>query len=342
VSSISIILTCGYLTASPEENDRLKRFLEVVKAFNTLKFSDEDEVVFSEYGTQEKLSNLIDVIVAGRFEYQYIFTEGNGFNQAIAKNAGAQIAHGKYLLFINADVLLTNDCLGILRKRFSDRENVFVTCARHDIFIQNFQISNFMERINVKENYRLLDFGLDDPSWHLALKRPKETIRGKIRAFMGLKQEKVIHDFLGGYMNFGEFISYSKSLWEKYPFDPDISALVDVYARDMIFGNEPDMKLELVHDEISCFHLSGMDYMQQEVDGSSKQIRLLKDIMTGAKKNKCMNHWMVFGYYREFDSLIEELNIPFKEIFETYKTPYLWKYYRDKEHVIQKYGVTPV
>jgi len=127
----------------------------------------------------------------------------------------------------------------------------------------------------------------------------------------------------------------------KYPFDEDITAIVDSYLRDIIFGNETDFKLSLIHDETAIFHLSGSDYMGQESQGSDKYKRLIEDMIKAARKYPCMHHWLVFSFFKDFSNIIDELKIPFKQIFDMWCTPFMWKYFREKEYAINKYKITP-
>jgi len=132
---------------------------------------------------------------------------------------------------------------------------------------------------------------------------------------------------------------FGKENWNKIKFDEEITAIVDSYYRDACFALIPDLKLEFIHDETAIFHLSGQDFMQQEQEGTDKHKRLIEDLIKLAKKYEFCRHALVFSYRKEFDKTIAELNIPFKEIFEKWKTPFMLKYYHDREKAKETYGI---
>ena len=108
----------------------------------------------------------------------------------------------------------------------------------------------------------------------------------------------------------------------------------------MIFNSNSDYTLSLVHDKIGCFHMSGPDYMGQETDGSEKQIRWLQDFLFVVRKYEQCRNWLAFGYRKEYDSIIKELNYDVKILIEKYRTEQYWKFFKDKEHFCKKYGVS--
>ena len=337
-----MIITHGYIEHEDQEkkdieNKRLKIFLNVLNTMNRFEMQDGDEIIISEYGLKPKLYSLCDQYL-NKNKY-YVFACGNGFNQSIAKNAGANAAKGNILVWINSDVILQKDIFNIIRNRFEKDSNIFLTGARHDVFnLKN--IEEFSLEIDNNKFYISQYFDIDDAGWHHALNKPKEKIHTEIIAFVKYKYEKnIIHDFTQGYINYGELMSVSKENWNKIKFDEEITAIVDSYYRDACFALIPDLKLEFIHDETAIFHLSGQDFMQQEQEGTDKHKRLIEDLIKLAKKYEFCRHALVFSYRKEFDKTIAELNIPFKEIFEKWKTPFMLKYYHDREKAKETYGI---
>jgi hypothetical protein len=341
----SIIITCGYIAKEKREdydleNERLFAFEKCLLNLKDFDYSKGDEIVISEYGDSSKLKMFAHKSLEG-CDFQYIFTKGSGFNQSIAKNAGAEVAKNEILLFINSDVILQKNVFEILRNRFERNPRIFATAARHDVWIEREELTEFIQIINNHSNYVGFSTNLDDPGWHHALKAPRKLIPTLIKALSPqVFQGKLIHDFQAGYINYGEFMAFTKDIWRKYPFDPEITAIVDSFIRDIIFGNEEGFSLELVHDETAVFHLSGSDYMGQENQSSGKYKRLIEDLYKAIDKYECMRHIAALAYFPEFDDLIEKHNIPVKQIFDEYSTPFMKKYAKNKEIASKKYGLS--
>jgi hypothetical protein len=339
---VSLIVTGGFIqhqdqTRASLENERLMALHTCLMNLGMMDTSRGDEIVFAEYGLKSRLKNLCELRLKN-VNYKYVFVEGKGFNQSRIKNAGAEAASNEIVCWINSDVLVRRNLFDIIRSRFEQNPRIFVTCARHDIFTIDDMVT-FFQDINQSFNYTTAQTQLDDTGWCYALNKPKQTIPTDILAYIRPGQ-KIIHDFLGGYINFGELMCVTKEIWRKYPFDDEVNILVDTFMRDNLFGNEPGFEVSFIHNETAIFHLSGSDYMGQEKAGSDKFDRLIKDIIRAARKYPWSRHWMVFGYFKEFDPVIAELNVPFKEIYDKWRTPLSWKYFRDKQHVKQLYGVT--
>jgi len=345
MTKVSLIITCGYIQHEDQEkkdleNQRLKIFLNILNTMNRLEMQDGDEIVISEYGLQPKLFSLSDQYLH-KNKY-YVFTCGDGFNQSIAKNAGAKVAKGDILCWVNSDVILQKNIFDVVRKRFEKNPNIFLTCARHDVFLANlgYVIRDFSNLIDDEKYYIQYSTEIDDAGWHHALNIPKTPIKTSIKAFANVNWvNQIIHDFTRGYINYGELMSISKENWDKVKFDEEITAIVDSYYRDATFALIPNLKLELVHDETAIFHLSGQDFMQQEQEGTDKHKRLIDDLIKLAKKYEFCRHALVFSYRKSFDKTIAELNIPFKEIFDKWSTSFMKKYYHDKERAKELYGI---
>ena len=346
MKKISLIITCGYLESGNKiiEDERLLAFKQCLVSVKMLMRNSpliaNDEVIISEFGEKSKLNGLVSASLKG-INHKYIFTAGEKFNQSIAKNNGAKISAGDILVWINSDVLLTSNTLNVIRNRFQKNENIFCTAARHDVFLKNFN-EFFHHDIQTLSNdtYKTHLLYLDDSGWQHALNIPKQKIYHNILGYCGMFANNVIQDFHSNYINYGEMLSVSRKVWEQYPFDEEVIAIVDSFYRDYIFHNILECKLELIHNEMALFHLSGSDFMQQEIVNSNKYDRLIKDLILCAEKYEYMRHGLVLSFFREFESTIEKLKIPFKEIFDTWVSDFNWKYYRDKEYVMNKYSVT--
>lgn len=341
---VSLVVTGGFIQHQDSkkaalETERLMALHTCLMNLGTLDTSKGDEIVFAEFGEKSRLKNLIEMQLKN-VKHKYVFVEGKGFNQSTIKNAGAEAASNEIVCWINSDVIVQRNIFDVIRKRFEINPKIFLTCARHDLFTLDSKLA-FFEDINNPVSYTLQKTELDDTGWCYALNKPKQRIPTEIQAFIVPGYNKrIVHDFLAGYINFGELMCVTKETWKKYPFDPDITALVDTFMRDFIFGNEPDFQVEFIHNETAIFHLSGSDYMGQENQGSDKFKRLIQDIIKAAHKYPWSRHWMVFGYFKEFDDTIKELNVPFKEIYEKWRTPLSWRFFRDKQHVKTLYGVS--
>lgn len=345
---VSLIVTCGFIQHTDPEKARLEaeRFRALQACLincATLDYSKGDEVVVVEYVEKSRLEKTIYASMQGwnKTRGRYVFAQGKGFNQSVAKNAGAVAAQNEILCWINSDVIVRHNIFDVLRKRFEANNRTFATLARHDVFFDHPNLLEFIQAINRPESYFDFNTEIQDASWHLTQKRPKTPIPTTIQAFQDPRW-KIIPDFQAGYINFGELMAYTKETWKKYPYDEQITAIVDCFARDLIFGNEENFNLEFLHNETAIFHMSGSDYMGQEKAGSNKYTRLIADIKLAAEKYPCMRHWLVFGYFKEFDDLIAKLNIPFKEMVDTWRTPYMWQYFRDKDHVKKLYHVDDI
>jgi hypothetical protein len=340
---VSLIVTGGFLQHNDHkkaliESERLMALNACLMNLGTLDTSNGDEIILVEYGKHSRLKNLCNIHLS-RIKHKYIFVQGEGFNQSRVKNAGAEASNNEIVCWINSDVIVQNNIFNVLRSRFEKNPKIFATAARHDVFGIEEKLK-FIYNINNDQLYTQYKTLIDDAAWHYALKTPKTQILTNIKSFVCSEYKgRIVHDFTQGYINYGELIAITKEVWKKYPFDEEITSIVDSYIRDIIFGNENDFGLEFIHDETAIFHLSGSDYMQQEEHGSDKYKRLIEDMIKAAKKHQCMHHWLIFGYFREFDDTIKELNIPFKELFNTWKTPFMLKFFRDKEHIKELYGV---
>lgn len=360
---VSLIVTGGFIRHENKkkaeiETERLLALNLCLMNLGQLDTSKGDEIVFAEYGEFPRLRDICHTYLK-KVRHKYVFVEGIGFNQSAIKNYGTIAADNEIVCWINSDVIVQKNIFDVIRSRFEKNPRIFVTAARHDVFSIKDRLK-FLSDINQPYLYQAFPTAINDAGWHHALNQPRIPIQTMIKFFSadtylnslhdykGLSDHheslingRIIHDFAQGYINYGELMAVTKEIAEKYPFDEEITALVDSYLRDIIFGKEEGFELSLIHNETSIFHLSGSDYMQQEEKGSDKHKRLIEDIIRAAKKHpKEMGHWLVLSYFREFDDTIKELNLPFKEILETWRTPFLWQYYRDRERVQEIYGVT--
>lgn len=334
--TIGLVITAGYLNNAQNkslENDRLLKFYQVLKTLRAIKKQEDDQIVVSEFGESSKLRGLCDSILGKKYIYVFSSSKESIFNQAEVKNAGAEKCNTDVVLFINSDVVLSSNVFDVLRQEFEKNSNIFCTCARTDVFIKNSQVEELLKQIN-KNGYPKINIEIDDPGWQYVLKIPQKKILSKIKIYEPTGNiTTVLHDFRNGYINYGEFIALSKEVWNRNKFDKDLPVLTDSYIRDKVFHTEKDCKLVLVHDKVICCHLSGSDFMGQEINGSEKDLRLKKDLITAANKYEYMKHWLVFSYRPEFDNLIDKLKIPFKEIWNQYSTEFSRKYFKYNEEI---------
>jgi hypothetical protein len=308
---ISIVLICGYFNDSNIEKDRAFKFQSCLKNLNNIEFSEGDNVVISEYGPISKFEKTIKNTLKVPFKYIHTKSE-NGFNQSIAKNKASEISN-EIIFYINSDILLQKNVLNVIREEFKKNEKIYCTCARHDVFLKNLEIDNFIQTINEEKNYENFDTFLDDPGWHYALKKP-QRINTVVKKYINENyKNKMIYDFQSGYIVFGDFIAITKKTWEKYKFDEKISALTDVFLRHYIFNSDKDYQLSLVHDKTASFHLCGDDYQEQEKEGSGKDLRLKADYNIAVTNYHQCRHWIIFSYRKEYDEMIEKYYFRFSD-----------------------------
>lgn len=345
--NISIVIVCGYRDSSELENDRMLKFSKCLKTLNKVKFSGNDNVIISEYGKGSKLKSLVNSVLT--IPHEYIFTQSNDdvFNQSIAKNRGSEISNNELLLYINSDILLQSNALDVVRSEFEKYgEDTFCYCARTDVFLDNSEIDYFIEEINDEKNYVMSDkILLQDTGWYYCLKMsPKETpIYYKAKVFRNDKfNQKIIYDFLGGYVVFGDFIAISKNTWSKVKFDENCFSLTDVYLRDMLFDDFKSRHLSTVAEQTACFHLSGKDYAGQTKEGDPKRERLHNDQLYLAEKYERLRPYLIFGFHKEFVSLIAKYytNEQVKEMIEKYRCSLYWKYFTDRAEFCKQYNVS--
>ena len=343
---VSIVIVGGVFKSTKDEADRIIKLTKCLKAINHLSFDDGDEVVISEYGMKPYLEKIAaSTLINIPFKHVYTQSDGEHFNQSIAKNRGSEIASGDILLYINSDILLTHNCLSAVKSAFSeDQDRVFAICSRHDAFLSNYQVDDFIEAINDDSQYQMVeDIAIQDPGWLYALNvSNKSSYPYSIRLFSDERYRKnILPDFMNGYFVFGDFFAVSKNTWERFPFDEQCFALTDVFLRDIVFNHGKNgYKLVTVQEETSCFHLSGQDYAQQTQKGSEKETRLHKDQVYLSEKYEELHHWFIFGFHVWCDEYIQKFKLDPKSVIEEYRTPIYWQHFQDKEHFCKTYNVS--
>jgi glycosyltransferase involved in cell wall biosynthesis len=343
---ISIVIVGGVFQSTKEEADRIVKFTKCLKALNCLHFEEGDEVVISEFGMKPHLEKVALATLQGvPLKHVYTPSEGEFFNQSIAKNKGSEIASGDIILYINSDILLTHNTLSAIRNAFrDDPDHVFAICSRHDVFLSNYQVDDFISHINDESKYDVMnDIVVQDPGWLYALDTPNTNPPTySIRRFIDERYNgMLLHDFMQGYFVFGDCFAVTKNTWKRFPFDDQCLALTDVFLRDMVFNHGKNgYRLVTFQEECSCFHLSGSDYAQQTQSGSPKEQRLHRDQVYLSEKYEELHHWFTFGYHTWCDEHIQKFGLDAKSMIETYRTPIYWKFFQDKEHFCRTYGVS--
>lgn len=343
---ISVVIVGGVFQNTKDEADRIVKFSKCLKALNHLNFEEGDDVVISEFGMKPYLKKIATSILR-EVPLKHIYTPSGGefFNQSIAKNKGSEIASGDIILYINSDILLTHNTLSAIKNAFKDDPNrVFAICSRHDVFLSNYQVDDFIYHINDDSKYDVINgIAIQDPGWLYALNTPNTNPpKYSIRRFVDDRYGNVLlHDFMHGYFVFGDCFAVTKNTWKKFQFDNQCFALTDVFLRDMVFNHGKNgYKLVTFQEECSCFHLSGLDYAQQTQPGSPKEKRILRDHVYLLEKYQELHHWAVFGYHTWCDKHIQQFELDAKSLMETYRTQIYWKFFQDKEHFCKTYGVS--
>ena len=341
--NVSLIIVCGYLDNSELEKDRLLKFLKCLKAINKIPFLGKDEVIISEYGNEKKLEKIVSNIL--KVPYQYVFTkkEDKFYNQSIAKNVASELSNNEILFYINSDIILQNNCFEVIKSKYQNLENKFIVCARHDVFLQNEEVDQFIDNINIESNYHLQNIKLQDPGWYYALKiLPKDGLDLHIKAiYLQNYHRKIMFDFMSGYFVFGDYMVMTKEMYNNCKFDEGCYALTDVYLRDRLL--HLGYPVEFIHNETSCFHLCGIDYMGQMKEDDPKRERLHNDQQYLTEKYPELRHWLVFGFHKE--NILQIMKYYSKEevadIINNYRTEVFWKYFDDKDYFCSLFDVSP-
>ena len=346
---VSIIVTCGYNPDSVQlelEKDRLIKFTKCLSAINKLNFESDDEVIISEYSSKEYLKNIVFSTLSLGFKKQYICSnkkDSKYFNQSISKNAAIKVANGDILYFINSDIILEKNIFQVIREEFgSEIDNKFCIGMRHDVFIKNEEVENFIEEINLNKNYSYTEnIKIQDPGWLYALDKLDESYKVKVFTHPSYK-DKMIYDFMQGYFVFGDCFGMSKNTALKFMFDDKCVSLTDVFERDRIFNhNQNGYHFIYLQHKTACFHLSGQDYGAQTKVGTEKEKRLMEDQHYLMNKYDELHFWSIFGYHKDFDLEIAQwyTKKQVKELIEKYRTLIYWKYFTDKSTFCATYNV---
>jgi len=336
MKNISIIIVCGYLNDSELEKDRLIKFSKCLKAINNLKFQGFDNVIVAEYGYENRLEKFVGKnLDVTNIPYEYIFVkkEGQYYNQSLPKNAASELSKNEILLYINSDIILQPNCLDVIKNAYNDDQNYFGVCARHDVFLKNTEVDNFIIDIANSNKYKLQTIVMQDPGWYYAMKhKPINPINLHINTFLDEKyKNNIIYDFLSGYFVFGDFMVMTKEMYNNCKFDEDCFALTDVYLRDRLLNMNYPVKF--LHNETTCFHLCGTDYMGQTKENDPKRDRLHQDQIFLAEKYPELRHWLVFGFHKEnLDKILKYYQKQeVIDMIDNYKTELYWQYFTDKD-----------
>lgn len=96
------------------DTERVKLFLESLKAIN----SDDYELIFVDYGSDEDVSGNVKQIVANYSfaNYQFINTRGQNWNRSKCLNYGYRFTKGQYVFTSDIDFLYSVDFISIIKR----------------------------------------------------------------------------------------------------------------------------------------------------------------------------------------------------------------------------------